>query len=124
MSRYNVSRKGYSIRDYNCKSCGETDPSKFYGARKTECKACHNKRCVDKRKAVLKEAREKLGNKCCKCGYNKCEAALEFHHTDPNEKDFVLAGAKYGKEKMLKELEKCILVCANCHREIHANERE
>ena len=62
-----------------------------------------------------------LGGKCCICGYNKCLSALEFHHKNPNEKDFsISANAHIAFEKALQEAKKCILVCANCHREIHA----
>lgn len=62
-----------------------------------------------------------LGGKCCICGYNKCLSALEFHHTNPTEKDFTIsANAHMAFEKTLEEVKKCILVCANCHREIHA----
>ena len=62
-----------------------------------------------------------LGGKCCICGYDKCLSALEFHHTDPNEKDFTIGNNTHiAFEKALKEAKKCILVCANCHREIHA----
>jgi len=46
---------------------------------------------------------------------------LDFHHKDPNEKDFTIG--KYrnkSKENLLKEIEKCVCVCSNCHRKIHA----
>lgn len=62
------------------------------------------------------------GEKCAICGYNKCSSALEFHHLTPDEKDFTLAtNANIATDKALKEIKKCILVCSNCHREIHAN---
>ena len=62
------------------------------------------------------------GDKCAICGYDKCRTALEFHHLDPNEKDFTLAtNANIATEKALEEIKKCILVCANCHREIHSD---
>ena len=62
-----------------------------------------------------------MGDKCCICGYNKCQSALELHHLKPEEKDFTI-GQTLNKdlEIILKELQKCILVCANCHREIHS----
>lgn len=61
-----------------------------------------------------------MGDKCCLCGYNKATTALEFHHINPEEKDFTIsANANTGFEKSAEELRKCILVCANCHREIH-----
>lgn len=62
-----------------------------------------------------------LGGKCCICGYNRCLSALQFHHKNPEEKDFTISqNAHIGFEKALQEVKKCILVCANCHREIHA----
>jgi predicted HNH restriction endonuclease len=56
------------------------------------------------------------------CGYGHCPEALDFHHRDPKQKSFGLSvrGLTRSWEKIQKELDKCILVCANCHREIHA----
>ena len=62
---------------------------------------------------------EYKGGKCIKCGYNKNIAALDFHHLESDNKDFNIAHVGGGLEKMKKELDKCILVCSNCHREIH-----
>ncbi len=60
------------------------------------------------------------GGKCQNCGYNKCIAALEFHHLDPNKKEFSPHRLKgQTLETALVELEKCVLLCANCHREEH-----
>lgn len=59
------------------------------------------------------------GGKCEKCGYNKCIAALEFHHKDPSQKDFALSYNSFSFDKMKKEVDKCMLVCSNCHKEIH-----
>jgi hypothetical protein len=83
---------------------------------------CKNKYHVDRTRRRLKlRAIEYKGGKYQNCNYNKCVAALEFHHVDPTEKDFGLAQSGITKswEKMKIELDKCILVCANCHREIH-----
>lgn len=69
-----------------------------------------------------KEIIELKGGKCCLCGYNKNYAALEFHHLDSLEKDFSLDSRRLSNttvDKILKELEKCILVCSNCHKELH-----
>ena len=77
---------------------------------------------VTKRRQQLKKmAIEYKGGKCFICGYDRCDAALEFHHLDPNEKDFGIAQNGYTRswEKVKNELDKCICVCANCHREIH-----
>lgn len=60
-----------------------------------------------------------FGGKCGICGYDKCQEALEFHHLNPNEKDFTIQGKCRSWKKSVIELRKCIMVCANCHREIH-----
>jgi hypothetical protein len=83
------------------------------------------KSVVKRRKKIKELAVEYKGGKCERCGYNKYIGALEFHHKDPNEKDFLISrkGHCTSWEKIKKELDKCILVCANCHREIHEEER-
>jgi len=66
------------------------------------------------------KAIEYKGGKCEVCGYNKCHDALEFHHLDPDEKDFGIGcGNTYSWERTKSELDKCIMLCANCHREEH-----
>jgi len=76
---------------------------------------------ANRRRKVKAMAVAHMGGKCVKCGYNKCIAALEFHHLDPAQKDFNLArkGYTFSWDRVREEVEKCILVCANCHREIH-----
>jgi hypothetical protein len=64
---------------------------------------------------------EYKGGKCEVCGYSKCARALEFHHTNPNEKDFAISGKSLSFDKLKNEVDKCLLVCANCHCEIHDN---
>lgn len=64
----------------------------------------------------------KLGKGCSKCGYNKNLSALEFHHVDETKKDMSLDSRNLGNHSLKileKELSKCILLCANCHREHH-----
>lgn len=66
------------------------------------------------------KAIEYKGGKCLKCGYNTCPAALEFHHRDPSQKEFVWSTMRNKKWKdVLKELDKCDLLCSNCHKEEH-----
>ena len=65
---------------------------------------------------------EFLGGCCSKCGYNNNLSALDFHHLDPSKKEFNLDSRKIANsslESIKKELDKCILLCANCHREEH-----
>ncbi len=61
---------------------------------------------------------EYLGGKCMICGYNKSLSALEFHHINPKEKEFALTYSNKSWDKLKQEADKCILVCANHHREI------
>ena len=70
------------------------------------------------------ECRNNSGAKCQFCGYNKCQAALHFHHVDPTTKNFGISEAisdGYPKEEIEAEIKKCVLICANCHVEIHIN---
>ena len=72
-----------------------------------------------RRKILLVEYK---GGKCQKCGYNKSMWALEFHHLDPTKKDFNISGSNCKSLEIEKqEVDKCILVCSNCHSEIHEN---
>lgn len=60
-----------------------------------------------------------MGGKCSLCGYDKCIAALEFHHVDKSQKERQLSsGNCYSWEEDVKEVKKCALVCSNCHKEI------
>jgi len=85
-------------------------------------RATYLKNAVAKRRRELRrKAIEYAGGACSICGYKRSYRALSFHHTDPTKKDFGLSarGLTRSWEKMKPELEKCILVCANCHAEIH-----
>jgi 5-methylcytosine-specific restriction endonuclease McrA len=77
---------------------------------------------VKRRNKVRSMALKVLGGHCMVCGYNKCTDALEFHHRNPNIKEFSLSLDKLTRSWMRveQELKKCILLCANCHREYHA----
>ena len=91
----------------------------------SSCKECEKKRNAQdyaKNKVKRKtEAIEYKGGRCMACGYNKCLSALEFHHRDPKQKDKSIT--QFSRNKLSKkakmELDKCDLLCANCHREIH-----
>lgn len=80
-------------------------------------------KAVAKRRKRLKEMGvEYKGGKCIFCGYNREIDALEFHHLEKDNKDFGLSkkGLTRSWNRTKNELDKCILVCANCHREIHS----
>ncbi len=78
------------------------------------------------RKAATRAAKVKAveykGGQCIGCGYNKCLEALEFHHLDPSAKEFEISDRR-SWEALTIELDKCVLVCANCHREFHSEAR-
>lgn len=85
-------------------------------------RAVYMREAVKKRRKKLREmAREYAGGKCVMCGYDKCSRALSFHHLDPKKKEFGVAakGLTRSWEKIKQEIDKCILICANCHMEVH-----
>lgn len=120
------------ITDYGdcrfCPKCKETKPlPEFYNRRNKEgssvyCKICTTLQTVERQRKLKSLAIEYKGGCCIKCGYSKYNGALEFHHLDPSAKDFTIAHLNLHafNDKIKKELDKCILVCANCHREIHS----
>lgn len=75
------------------------------------------------RKSVKTVAIASMGGKCQCCGYDKCAPALELHHIDPDEKE-ISFNQIHSWDVLYTELKKAILVCANCHREIHYNDRK
>lgn len=86
-----------------------------------QCKKCFNNISLKKayeRKKILVNA---LGGKCQRCGYDKCIAALDFHHKDSNDKSFEIGRMMLRKsiDELLLEAQKCNLFCSNCHREEH-----
>jgi hypothetical protein len=89
------------------------------------CKECRKDAVIDIRRRNKIKLVEYKGGKCERCGYDKCIDALEFHHLNSDEKDFGLScGDTRSFEKLKVEVDKCVMVCANCHREIHAEERK
>lgn len=60
------------------------------------------------------------GGKCSRCGYDKYIGCLTFHHRDPEEKEIAISSSTKSFEALKKEVDKCDLVCHNCHGEIHA----
>jgi 5-methylcytosine-specific restriction endonuclease McrA len=75
-----------------------------------------------RRKFLRQKAVQYKGGQCTICGYKSEITALEFHHLDETKKDFGLSqrGLTRSWSRIREELDKCILVCANCHREIHS----
>jgi hypothetical protein len=108
-----------------CARCHKVFPiTEFYicsdGARHSWCRDCIVKAIGERRIVRKKMAIEYLGGKCQKCGYDRNPAALEFHHRDGSEKEETINKLLRGSfKRVMEELDKCDLLCANCHRELH-----
>lgn len=103
------------IEDFNWRN-------KANNTRRSECKYCHSEHMKNlnrtKRDLVTQI---KATEKCCKCGETR-SYTLDFHHIDGNNKEATVArmvSNTYSVKKTLNEIEKCVVLCANCHREFH-----
>ena len=103
----------------NCIHCDRQLPNlRSKGHRPSCCASCSIKRHKHKRK---QKAVEYKGGKCSNCGYKRNINALCFHHLNPLTKSFNIASNYNRKWEVLqKELDKCILLCMNCHTETHS----
>mgnify|MGYP003654263959 CR=1 FL=1 len=109
-SRYHLTSK--------CKDCLSAYAKDYRQRSETKKKrVSYTKEYRSKQKAV-----DYMGGKCVGCGYGGCLAAMDFHHLDPNTKeDHSMNSRSFEKNK--DELDKCVMVCTRCHREIHAGYR-
>lgn len=101
-----------------CKSCRKTQQKKYYSSHKSDV----IKRAKEHRSHTMaKWNKFKSKLECQVCGENH-PPCLEFHHLDPSEKDFEISQKCRDMtfEKILKEVEKCAILCANCHRKVHS----
>lgn len=112
-----------------CKTCRGPLSGKQRSFCSRECKNAdtnrkHNTYQSQKLRAVLRKIAFVLskGGKCEHCGYNRNLAALQFHHTDPSQKELRLDRrimSNYNMARLIEEVAKCRLLCANCHAEEH-----
>lgn len=111
-----------------CSKCGIEKPLTEYhkngfnsqGKQKYRgyCKSCANKREMERywEKRAFVDAQR---TKCAKCGDTR-SYVLDFHHINPEEKEFTIGRLERGSQESLqKEIDKCVCLCANCHREFH-----
>lgn len=141
LKKYNLKTKNLSFKDgYSnsdpstindtekyCPACSSWKPHGDFYLRKTRdnqlsgwCKVCSNESARLRQRETKRKAIAYKGGCCEKCGYNRCSAALEFHHTDPALKDPSWDTMKTRTfEAIREEIDKCILLCSNCHREEH-----
>lgn len=103
-----------------CVECGKTKPLIDFYDRRIVCKECVKKKENDKaqlRRNLLNDYKQE---QCCaKCRDNRFYV-LDFHHINPSEKEYTIAqNTRIKFENLKKELDKCVVLCANCHREFH-----
>ena len=107
-----------------CKQKKEVNKDNFYVEKNGKfhpwCKICNCKRTFKRQKMLKQQCLEYKGSKCVVCGYNKYFGALEFHHLDKTKKEYAISDLKnYNFETLKKELDKCVILCSNCHAEYH-----
>lgn len=109
-----------------CSTHGDLFVKKYQrkgGSSRYRCLQCEADKKREKRRLLKQRCIDYLGGCCYNCGYDRCMSALEFHHVNPDEKDFAMCDQD-GKsfEDLKPELDKCVLLCSNCHREVHSSE--
>lgn len=115
-----ITEKINNCPERKCLICGQNFKPKTAAANQRQC--CYN--CMPdgtqlRRGDFLAKIKASRGGQCERCGYNTCLKALEFHHLNPNEKDFTISNDHFKLAEAVEESKKCILLCANCHRELH-----
>ena len=111
------SKKGKkSIRKYNQSKKGKENQRRYrnsiLGKKKKE-------EYYDNCKKIMRDLKI---NGCSICGYDRYLGSLDFHHVDEEQKKYYLNMKNIGNKNIVEELNKCILLCSNCHREIHKKE--
>jgi DNA-binding CsgD family transcriptional regulator len=88
--------------------------------RSYRCLRCRQERVAERRRTVKRILVAEAGGRCARCGYDRCIAALQFHHLDPSTKSFTVSsnGVTRSLERAREEARKCVLLCANCHAEV------
>jgi hypothetical protein len=125
LDKYNLSTSVPSIRsipyegdikEIECSTHGKTQFRWSASEDTYRCQECWKSQNKRARHRAKLEAIEQAGGKCVQCGYNESPRALQFHHTDPRQKDYQPSRIyTMSRKKREEELAKCILLCANCH---------
>lgn len=110
---------------YYCKVCACKNSRKNWHARTEDKKAKHRQKQVEFKKARKREFVKLFGDRCFDCKQSFHDVCYDFHHLDMSTKEYNPSTATFmSMEVALKELEKCILLCANCHRMRHYKKEE
>jgi hypothetical protein len=112
----------YARRQGICDVHGEVEFVQRGDTGGWRCVACRAGAVTERRRRVKAILVEEAGGRCTACGYDRCMAALQFHHIDRQTKQFSLGrrGVARALEKARAEAQKCVLLCANCHAEVEA----
>lgn len=107
--------------EMTCSRHGET-VFRLDSRRSYRCLRCRQEKVAERRRTVKRILVAEAGGRCTRCGYDRCTAALQFHHVDPSTKSFTLSsnGVTRSIARARAEARKCILLCANCHAEVEA----
>lgn len=113
--------KAMRIVQRECKRHGLTDYVVNSTGTKYQCKKCRVDAVTKRRQDVKRLLVEYKGGRCERCGYEGHQAVYDFHHTDPDEKEFMIGcnSAHRALATLKGEADKCMLLCSNCHREKH-----
>src|SRR4051794_18126446 len=109
------------IIELECAHHGVT-PHVLEGRGYYRCKRCRKERVAAWRRGAKRRLLAEAGGRCRLCGYDRYAGALEFHHLDPEQKDFGLSlrGITRSLDALRAEARKCVLLCSNCHAEVEA----
>ena len=111
-----------------CTNCNQKKKlSEFYSRKGrnldhySHCKECNKYLTLKRQRKTKRKAIEYKGGKCQKCGFDKCIGALQFHHMKEKDKNWNQFKSRRFDDKFKEELDKCLLLCANCHATIHTS---
>jgi transposase len=108
-------------RELHCPRHGVTT-FRLDSRRSYRCLRCRQEKVAERRRTIKRILVSEAGGCCSRCGYDRCIAALQFHHLDPSTKSFTVSsnGVTRSIDRARAEARKCILLCANCHAEVEA----
>ena len=114
-------KQGLSYREIEHKlGCAQSTVSYFVNNTSKDRRQEYRR---ERRQTTSKELKQSRGSKCESCGFDKSLLALDWHHVNPDEKDFTISERRgVSMDKLWAEIKKCVLVCKNCHAMIHSKE--